>query len=112
MLKITYATVFHLYQDEDTKKWEIEEESDYRETCSNAFDIDASWEFDSIKYNQNLAEEFAEKFGNKEGYVRYYVEFTVSYYEQCTMDGTEYDSDYEIIEDECHWLGGEDWLKE
>lgn len=117
MLKITYSKVFHLIQDGDS--WEANEIDKYTDSCSNVLDLDINNEIDIFEDQWDVKRRILEEFPDRKGFVHYYVIFSPHYQESCTMDGTEYDVENEIIEEEIHWLSEnfdddpyDDWEKE
>lgn len=110
MPEFIFQTVYHLFKS-SPDQWELEEIDEYFQFFQKGlepYEID----FDVYVDNFDLKKEFIKNFDGKEGYIYYYSEFNVHGFQCSTMDGTEYDEEYEIIKDESRWLGGEEWNKE
>lgn len=106
--KITASADLYVYYDEDLKKYDFE--SSNENSICEYYELDHQNEFDILlsSEKENILEQCIRIINEKnetEINVYYYVEFEVSYFVQCTMDGTEEDSEYEILTDDVQYLG-------
>jgi hypothetical protein len=101
--KITASANLYVYYDEDLKEYDFEPSNE--NSICEYYELDHQNEFDILLSDnkEDILESCIRIINEKnetEINVYYYVEFNVSYFTQCTMDGTEEDSEYEIITDD------------